>query len=307
MRNKNIILFILIAVSAFAAWYFWHIVIYLIIAGILSLVGQPIDRFYCKLGIGKFKLSRTLSAGLALLTLFLVFFLLGIFFVPLFMEEARIVSAIDRGAAIASLQQPIESIERILKSFNVDYQNFNLQTYLQDKLATVLSFTNLSVFFNQFFAAVGDFFIAFFAISFLTFFFLRDGNLVTETIISIFPEHHSEKVKNVLNRAQHMLKRYFIGILIEMMLIITILSIALSFAGIKHALLIALFAGIVNMIPYVGPLIGAGFVHRDNYQYRNDNAIGDYENLYCVSNRKSCRCISSSADDLFQFSKSSSA
>ena len=188
-----------------------------------------------------------------------MFFILGIFFVPLFTEEAHILSSIDRGTVVASLQQPIENIEHILQSFHIDHQDFNLQTYLQDKLAPILSITNLSLFFNQFIAALGDFFIAFFAISFLTFFFLRDGNLISETIIAVFPEHHSEKVKNVLHQAQHMLKRYFIGILIEMLLVITFLSIGLSIAGIKHALLIALFAGIVNMVPYVGPLIGAGF------------------------------------------------
>jgi len=254
-----LLLLLVLAATAFGIWYFGHIVIYIIIAGILSLIGQPIDRFYSKLGIGKFRLSNTLSAALAFLTLFLVFFLLGIFFVPLFTEEASTLSSIDRGAAIASLQQPVANIEHILKNFNIDYESFNLQTYLQDKLASVLSITNLSLFFNRLIAALGDFFIAFFAISFLTFFFLRDEKLIVETIISMVPENYSEKVKNVLVQTQHMLKRYFIGILIEVLLVITFLSIGLSVAGIKHALLIALFAGILNVIPYVGPFIGAGF------------------------------------------------
>lgn len=209
--------------------------------------------------MGKIKLPPTLSAALAFLTLFLIFFLLGIFFMPLFTEEARIFSSIDRDAAIASLQQPMENMEQILKNFNIDPESFKLQTYLQDKLISILSITNLSLFFNQIIAALGDFFIAFFAISFLTFFFLRDEKQIVEAVMSMVPENYSEKVKNVLIRSQHMLKRYFIGILIEMLLIITFLSIGLSIAGIKHALLIALFAGIVNMIPYVGPLIGAGF------------------------------------------------
>lgn len=259
MRNKNIFIAILIAIAAFSIWYFSHIVIYIIIAAILSLIGQPIHQLYSKLSVGKFRVSGSLSAGLTLLTLFLVFFLLGIFFVPLFTEEANILSSIDRGAALTSLQQPIESIEHILQKFHVDYKNFNPQTYIQDKLTSILSITNLSLFFNQIIAAFGDFFIAFFAISFLTFFFLRDERLIVDTIISVFPEHYSEKVKHVLAQTQYMLKRYFIGILIEVLLIITFISIGLSIAGIKHALLIALFAGIVNMIPYVGPLIGAGF------------------------------------------------
>ena len=259
VKNKNLLLLIVLALAGFATWYFWHIVIYIIIAGILSLIGQPMDRFYSKLNIGKFKLSQTLSAALAFLTLFLVFFLLGIFFLPLVTEEARIFSSIDRGAAIASLQKPIANIEQLLQSFNIDYESFNLHTYLQDKVVSILSVTNLSLFLNRFIAALGDFFIAFFAISFLTFFFLRDEQKIVEAVISMVPENYSEKVKHVLTRTQHMLKRYFIGILVEVLLVITFLSIGLSIAGIKHALLIALFAGILNVIPYVGPFIGAGF------------------------------------------------
>ena len=83
--------------------------------------------------------------------------------------------------------------------------------------------------------------------------------MIVEVLISLAPENYSEKVKHVLVEIQHLLKRYFIGILIEALLVITFLSIGLSIAGINHALLFALFAGIVNMVPYVGPLIGCGF------------------------------------------------
>ena len=257
---RKYFLFILAAaLIGFSIWYFSTIFFYIIIAAILSLIGQPIDKLYSKLHIGKFKLSQTLGAALALLTLFLVFFLLALFFMPLLTEEANILSSIDRQAAMASLQKPIESIEHILKNLHIDYESLNLQSYLQDKLISIFSVTNLSLFFNQFIGALGDFFIAFFAISFLTFFFLKDEKLIVEVMISIAPENYSEKVKHALIEIQRLLKRYFIGMLIEVLLVITFLSIGLSIAGIKHALLIALFAGILNVIPYVGPFIGAGF------------------------------------------------
>ena len=260
MKNKNLLLLLLLVVGGFSVWYFWHIVIYIIIAGILALIGQPIDRFYTKyLRFGYFKLSPTLSAGLAFLTLFLGFFLLAIFFVPLITEEAGILSSIDRKTVILSLQKPIEDIERVLQNFHIDYEMWNLQTYLQDKLMSILTVTNLSLFLNQFILALGDFFIALFAISFLTFFFLRDEKTIVDAMLSIVPETYSEKAKRVLDETEHLLKRYFIGILIEILLVITFLSIGLWITGIKHALLIALFAGLMNVIPYVGPLIGCAF------------------------------------------------
>ena len=261
MEMKKYFWGILIAIVAgLAVWYFKTIFIYIIIAGILALIGQPIDRFYTKyLRFGNLKLSATLSAGLAFATIFFIFFLLSIFFLPLVAEEAKIISSLDRDTVLASLQQPIDGIENTLRKFNVDFDGVNLQAYLQNKLMSILTATNLSIFFNQLIGALGQFFIAVFAISFLTFFFLRDEDKIISAIFSIVPSNYSEKLKNVWHNAEQMLKRYFIGVLIEVLLVITFLSIGLWIAGIKHALLIALFAGLMNVIPYVGPLIGAGF------------------------------------------------
>ncbi len=251
---------IIAVVAGLVVWYFKTIFIYIIIAGILALIGQPIDRFYTKyLRFRKLKLSTTLSAGLAFLTLFFIFFLLAIFFVPLIMEEARILSSIDKETVFGSLQKPIESMGRILRNFNVEYDIGKLQAYLQEKMMSILTVTNLSLFFNQLISVFGDLFIALFAISFLTFFFLRDEKMIVDSVLALVPKTHTEKVRNVFNDSERLLKRYFIGIFIEAMLVMVFISAGLWMAGIKHALLIGLFVGIVNIIPYIGPLIGTAF------------------------------------------------
>jgi predicted PurR-regulated permease PerM len=56
-----------------------------------------------------------------------------------------------------------------------------------------------------------------------------------------------------------MLRRYFIGILIQVTTITILVSTALAIVGIKNALLIGFFAAIINLIPYIGPIIGATF------------------------------------------------
>jgi len=260
MKNKNILLILLLALAGLAAWYFWHIFIYIIIAGIIALIGQPIDRFYTKyLRFGNFKLSPTLSAGLAFITLFAVFFLLAIFFVPLVLEETALFASLDRVTIIASMQKPMERIDGILQRMNIDYESGNLQACFQEKLISFFTVTNLTLLVNQFIGALGDFFIAVFAISFLTFFFLRDEDVIIGALFSLVPKEYSEKAQSVWAESERLLKRYFIGVLLEVLLVITFLFIGLWICGIKHALLIALFAGLMNVIPYVGPLIGCAF------------------------------------------------
>lgn len=204
-------------------------------------------------------MSPSLSAALAFLTLLVVFFLIALIFVPLIMEEARIFSSINKETLNAVLQKPIAQIETILQNLNISFENVSIQTYLQEKLMSILTVTNISLFINQFLQAMGDFFVAVFAISFFTFFFLRDEKIIAGALLAVVPENYSEKIKNVLYSAEQMLRRYFIGILIEVLFVVTFLFIGLLIAGIKYALLIALFAGIVNVIPYIGPLIGTGF------------------------------------------------
>jgi len=56
-----------------------------------------------------------------------------------------------------------------------------------------------------------------------------------------------------------MLIRYFIGVLAQVTIITIFVTIALSILGVKNALLIGFFAALMNIIPYVGPIIGAIF------------------------------------------------
>ena len=256
MRNKNILFLFLLVAAGFAVWYFKHIFIYIIIAAILSLIGQPMDRFYTKyLRFGKFRISATLSAGLAFLTLFAVLFVLAFFFVPLVLEETAILSSLDRDLMLTTIQKPLETADRLLRSMNIDYESVNVQDYFREKVMSFFTVTNLSLLLNQFINALGDFVIAVFAISFLTFFFLRDEEKIISAILSFVPSNYSERSRKVWNECERLLKRYFIGVFTEILLVITFLALGLWIAGIRHALLIALFAGLMNIVPYVGPTI----------------------------------------------------
>jgi len=58
-----------------------------------------------------------------------------------------------------------------------------------------------------------------------------------------------------------LLRRYFLGILIQTTLMGTIVTLGFSLLGVgfSHAVIIGIFSGLMNIIPYLGPLIGAIF------------------------------------------------
>jgi predicted PurR-regulated permease PerM len=105
---------------------------------------------------------------------------------------------------------------------------------------------------------LGNLLIAAFSITFITFFFLKDEGLFFEGLVVLFPEKFETNIKHALISINRLLRRYFVGIVIQSIAIMLLNTIGLTIVGIgyKTALVIGLFTGILNVIPYVGPMAG---------------------------------------------------
>jgi predicted PurR-regulated permease PerM len=78
-------------------------------------------------------------------------------------------------------------------------------------------------------------------------------------ITLLFPTRYEKQVTRALTSVNQLLVRYFVGIFCDMLCMLTLLSLGLTFIvgfPLKQAMLIGLTAGILNVIPYVGPLVG---------------------------------------------------
>ena len=100
--------------------------------------------------------------------------------------------------------------------------------------------------------------IAIFSISFITFFFLKEEGLFYAMVTAVFPEHYHENITRALDSVTLLLGRYFTGILSESLLLMIAVSLVMMAFGMKtaDAAFIGLIMGIMNVVPYAGPLIG---------------------------------------------------
>jgi predicted PurR-regulated permease PerM len=258
-KNRAWLLVTAIALGL-ASLYLSPLMIYVAVAAIVALIGKPMDRFYAaKLQFGKYGASPTLSALLALGTLLLVFILVIGIFTPLVLEEITIISSLDKDTLYLALKEPVQYLESKLRSLHIPLDKVNILSYLQEKVSSFFTLTNISLLIKQLLNATGNLMVSFFSISFLSFFFMRDGEQIIRSIFSFIPATYHDEAKNVWVESEALLKRYFIGVLVEIVIVTILLLIGLWIGNIKHALLIAVFAGLMNVIPYVGPLIGCGF------------------------------------------------
>ncbi|MFP4025420.1 MAG: AI-2E family transporter [Thiohalospira sp.] len=262
MNGKIRYLFIAIgiAIIGFILWYFKSIVAYILISGVLSLVGRPLVDLLNKLHLGKFKIPRVLSALATLIFMWIMVIIFFRVFIPLIANQAREISSIDANSLILKFQGPIDKIEQVLLKLNVNaLTDKSIEQYLSEKLMSILNFSLLSDFFSSTASLLGNIFIAAFSISFMTFFFLKDKGLFYNSIFLFVPDKYLLNVEHILKSIKKLLTRYFIGIIVQITCIIILVSTGLTIVGLdfSDALLTGLVVGIFNIIPYLGPIIGA--------------------------------------------------
>ncbi len=130
---------------------------------------------------------------------------------------------------------------------------------LQKKVFSFLNPGRIPDLFGSLIGFFSDLLIGLLSVMFITFFFLKDQGLFVAFVKSIVPKGTENQSGAALENITKLLSRYFGGIAIQMSIIVLFISTGLGLLGVQNALLIAFFAAFINIIPFLGPLIGAAF------------------------------------------------
>lgn len=256
---RYIIIGFVVALVAFLVWYFSSIVAYILISAVLSLMGKPIVDFISNLKIRNWSPPRYMGATVALVTIWVLFIAFFRIMIPLVIAQFNELGSIDVQALVASFSAPIDSIQEFIKHYlPASAQGFSLRDFLIQKISGFFTVSMVTSAFASTANLLISLSIALFSISFITFFFLKDDTLFFKSVILIFPERYENQITRALISINRLLRRYFVGIIIESTCIMTLVTIGLSLVGIKFqtSIVVGLIAGIMNVVPYVGPLTG---------------------------------------------------
>jgi len=244
------------SIVIFMGWYFADVLAYILIATFLSMMGTPLVKQLDKIKIRKKKISHSLSAGVALLVMIFVFGLFMVLIVPLIIRQGNIISTIDVNELIAHYQGPMDNLDAFLVQYNIINSGETLAIYLQSQILDVISLARFTNFFTNIISTTGSLFMGAFIVVFLTYYFLVDEKLLKNFILILSPEKYVEDLDKALHESKFLLVRYFHGILVEIIIMMTLETIGLLILGVPNALLIGFFGGLMNVIPYLGPVIG---------------------------------------------------
>jgi predicted PurR-regulated permease PerM len=256
-KYRVIVAVIGVLLGLFMMWYFFNILVYIITAGVISLIGQPLVDVLSKIRIGKLSMPKSIAALITIVSLIGLLVGLVFLFVPLITRQAQMISRINVDEVVKYFAGVIDRLQGLLLSYDVIEADQTLQSILERQISSVINIADFSNLFEKLIGATSTLFIGIFSVLFLSFFFLRDRQLLRSGILLFAPDRFQPEVVTILHKTKIMLSRYFIGLLSQLFIMMILLTIGLSVFGIENAVLIGFFGGLMNVIPYLGPIIGA--------------------------------------------------
>ena len=250
--SNGILKALAIILGVFLLLYFLYqiqsVIVYIAIAAVISLIGRPIVLFLRR----KLKFKNIIAVIVTMVVLIGLFIGLVSLFIPLVIEQGHNLSLLN----IDNLQDNIEDLyKEIIVYFDLNQIDIE-QSIKNSNLLSKIDYAIIPNFLNSVVSGLGSFSIGLFSVLFISFFFLKDSKLFENGILTFIPDNNESRWKNSSTKIKDLLSRYFVGLIFQILILFIIYTIGLLIIGVENAVVIAFLCALLNLIPYVGPLVG---------------------------------------------------
>jgi len=247
-----------LAVMVILCWYFRSVLVYVVIAFVVSLIGQPLMRLFRRIKIRGKSLPDGLLAVLTLIIVMIGALLFITQIIPVIAGIIRDASALhSTNMSLRGMVAPVNAW--IYEMFPSVGRDFDIVSLSLGKIKEVVNLSNVSSVLGSVASAAADVAIGIFSVVFISFFFIKDEGMFGSIVCALAPDRVESSVNKTIRDIEHLLSRYFIGLIVEIVGVILLDFLGLWLIvriGPNYAIGIAFIAGLLNIIPYVGPLLG---------------------------------------------------
>jgi len=223
------------------------VLVYILFAAVISLIARPLILFLKK----RLKFPNILSVITTMVVL--VSLLIGVIrmFIPLIIKQGESLSLLQTDTLQQNIQRVINHVNEYFLS-----KDINLLSELKniDFLSGFQAIPNLL---NSIAGTLGSLSIGLFSVLFISFFFMKDSKLLKNAILTIIPNKSESRFSKSTEIIKDLLSRYFIGLVLQITILFILYTIILFIFSIENAIVIAFLCALLNLIPYIGPMIGA--------------------------------------------------
>ena len=223
------------------------VIVYIIIAAIISLIARPNILFLRR----KLKFPNSIAVITTMLLMLGILTGIIFMFIPLVIEQGQSLSLLDVNALQTNIQNIVYEIDSYFATKGIDIlgelKNIDFAN----------QFKEIPDLLNAILGTLGSLSIGLFSVLFISFFFMKDSKLLKNGIMVLIPNKTEGRFSNSLEVINNLLSRYFLGLIFQITILFVLYTIILLSFGISNAVVIAFLCALLNLIPYIGPLIGA--------------------------------------------------
>ncbi|MEO1032867.1 MAG: AI-2E family transporter [Bacteroidota bacterium] len=240
-----------IALVLFFLYKIQSVIVYIAVAAVISLIGRPIVLFLRR----KLKFNNTLAVIVTMILFVGILLSLIGMFIPLIADQGKNLALLD----FQQLERNVDDLYQQITTY-FEFNNIDVEQSIKDSnLLSKLDFSLIPNFFNGLVSGLGSFSIGLFSVLFISFFFLKDSQLFENGMMIFVPNGKEMRSRRSWNKIKDLLSRYFVGLIFQILILFVIYTIVLLIFGIDNALVIAFLCALLNLVPYVGPLV-SGFL-----------------------------------------------
>jgi len=235
----TLVLFILYKLSS--------VIVYLSVAAVVSLIFRPFNLFLRR----RLKFNNTLAVTTSMVII--IFIIIGLFslMVPLILKESENLSLLNTQEFKTKMEFVITQTDTYLKSHNI---NILEEAKKIDFTGMARQIPNVL---NGVLGTFGNLLMGIVSVLFIAYFFMIDTGLLKKNVLALIPDDKEARIVASYEKIKDLLSRYFIGLILQILILFVLYTILLLIFGIENAVVIALLAAILNLVPYIGPMIAA--------------------------------------------------
>lgn len=257
---RYIIVLITIAIAGAICWMIRDVLVYIILAALVALLSTPLCNLICRIKIKEWRCPQWLGSILSILTVFAIISGIIITIIPLIRSVVADISTANINNMAKAVTVPLADFNAaVARTIPQLGRNFRIESVVLEQLQEILApntFSNVVGSVTSFVAKLG---VSVFSVIFISFFFIKDPTIATKIVLAFVPDKYEERVHASMHKIGILVSRYFVGMTIEVLgvsLLNFIGLLVIARMGFKYSIGIAFMTGILNIIPYIGPLMG---------------------------------------------------
>lgn len=220
-----------------------EIIVPIIFAFMIAIVLHPIVTFL----VGK-KINRVVAIILTLVVTFIIIAAIGALIVTQavkFNDSWPIL--VDKFTSALN-----QSVNWVSEYFNI--KHYKINEWVAKTKGELINISSAEI--GQTLLSVGNALVVLFLIPIYVFMILFYKPLILDFIKKLFDTGNLKQVNEIFTQTKSVIQRYILGLVIEAVIIATLNILGLLILGIDYAILLGIIGALLNIIPYIGGIIG---------------------------------------------------